>query len=112
MKFLSAASMATLSGLLLSATAHAADPYFECSMNTAVSFSGIIFYEQRHEYLDAEPGDPEGPNGEIYPARRFTRVRRDGSDVLILIQSLDEYPLRRVYEKTEQGWRLCPFHKP
>ncbi|CCU76010.1 putative candidate secreted effector protein [Blumeria hordei DH14] len=111
MKFLSAASMATLYGLLLSATAHAADPYFECSMRTAISFSGILRCEKRHCYQDAEPGDPEGPNGEIYSAYRFTKVRTDGSEVLILIQSTNEYPLCRVFEKTAQGWQPCTFDK-
>ncbi|CCU76008.1 unnamed protein product [Blumeria hordei] len=111
MKLFSAALMAALSGLLSSATADNGRPqFFACRMGIHVHLSDIYRFEDVDYYKDAEPGDPEGPNGERYRARRLFKRTYGGSYGYILIQATDEYPFNRVFEDITGEWLPCSFH--
>ncbi|VDB96284.1 Bgt-51827 [Blumeria graminis f. sp. tritici] len=77
MKFLSAASTATFSSLLLLAEAASLNSYFVCGQEILLS-SEIHNCESVYFYSNAEADDPTGPNGEQFSAFRFTKKAYNG----------------------------------
>ena len=111
MKFLSAASTALFSSLLLLAEASKLDPYFACSMDQKIYTWVIHRKEDKNYYRDAEPGEPRGPNGEQYLAHIFKKCVFNGEEIRYLVQASNEHPYTRVFEEIDGDWRPCTYYE-
>ncbi|CAD6503153.1 BgTH12-02822 [Blumeria graminis f. sp. triticale] len=107
MKFLRAATVAAMAGLLLLVPAAYGKMYYQCVSEKTFTVSAIEKYKKKASIDQVRSDDPEVITGQQCKAARFTERLQNKVKMSYLFQVVGMEPSYRLFEYNESTWQPC-----